>query len=217
MPHEPRHASIARCVWSARTSPPLLMSHSVSMMRTRGSAIPATSSRVPSCDFPTLTTTSSHASSSDVTAGTMGKSSWTALRTSVKPDSKSGPELQVVQTAIQAVRREQVGMSAALDDPPFRQHDDEVGMLHRGEPVGDDEHRAVRHQPVDRLLHESFRFGIEGTGRLIENENRWIAQQRPSDRDALALPAAEPGPTLAEQRAVAFGQPHDELVGVGGA
>src|SRR5881409_4032790 len=183
MPHEPRHASIARCVWSARTSPPLLMSHSVSMMRTLGSAIPATSSRVPSCDFPTLTTTSSHASSSEVTAGTMGKLSWTALRTSVKPDSKSGPEPQVVQAAIQPVRGEQVAVRPALHDPPLRQDDDEIGVLDRREPVGNHEHGAMRHQPVDGLLHEALGLGVECAGGLVQDQDQRIAIARALLRD----------------------------------
>jgi hypothetical protein len=82
---------MARCVSIDSTTLRLLRSQSLSMMRTRGSAIPATRSRVPSSDRPTFTTTSSHTSSTDRMAGTIGKSSWTALRTSVNPDSIVSP------------------------------------------------------------------------------------------------------------------------------
>src|SRR3954470_6991639 len=102
-------------------------SHTVSRMRTRGSLIDATRSRVSSSDLPTLTTTSSHTSSTDWIAGTIGKSSLMALRTSVNPDSTSGAELQVVQPAIQPVGGQQGTMRAALHDPPFGEHDDEIG------------------------------------------------------------------------------------------
>src|SRR5436190_6719017 len=214
MPHEPRHASIARCVSRASMSSPLLKSHSLSMMRTRASPMPATRSRVSSSDLPTLTTTSSQTSSTEAIAATMGKLSWTALRTSVNPDSKSGPELQIVQPAIHAVRREQVAVRAALHNPPLGQDDDEIGVLYGGEPVRDDEHRAVRHQAVDRFLHQALGLGVERAGRFVENEDGRIAEQRPGDRDALALPAAESGPALAEQRLVSFGQPHDEFIRV---
>src|SRR5438477_8857459 len=171
MPHEPRQASIARCVSSASVSSPLLMSHTLSTMRTRGSSIPATTSRVASSDFPTFTTTSSHTSSTERTVATMGKLRLMALRTRVNPDSKSAPELQVIQSAVQPVGGEQIGMRAALHDPPFGEHDDEVRVLHRGEPVRDDEDRAVRHQSVDRLLDQPLGFGVERAGRLVENQD----------------------------------------------
>src|SRR3989442_3888037 len=178
MPHEPRHAAIARCVSRASMSSPLRKSHSLSMIRTRESPIPVTSARVSSSDFPTLTTTSSQTSSTEAIAATMGKLSWTALRTSVNPDSKSGPELQIVQPAIQTIRREQVAVRAALHDPPLSQDDDEIGVLHRGRPTGDHEDGAMRHQPLDRLLHEALGLGVERAGGLVENQDRWIAQQR---------------------------------------
>src|SRR5437660_8203873 len=207
MPQEPRHASMARCVSMDNMMFFLVKSHSVSRMRTRGSRMDATRSRVSSSDLPTLTTTSSQTSSIDSIAGTIGKSSLTAFRTSVNPDSTSGAELQVVQAAVETVRDEQVVMTAALDDPAFGQHQDEIRMLDRREPVRDDEDGAVRHQPVDGLLHQPLRFGIQRARRLVENQNRRIAQQRPRDRDALALAAAEPRAAFAGQRAVAFAQP----------
>src|SRR6266576_4682336 len=143
MPQEPRQASIARCVSMESMMFCLVKSHSVSRIRTRGSAIDATRSRVSSSDLPTLTTTSSHTSSTDRIAGTIGKSSLTALRTMVKPDSTSGPELQVVQAPVQAVGGQQGPVCAVLHDPAFRKDHDEIGVLHRGEPVGNDEHGAV--------------------------------------------------------------------------
>src|SRR5437867_963804 len=145
-------------------------SHSLSRMRTRGSSIDATRSRVSSSDFPTFTTTSSHSSRTDVTAGTMGKSSFTALRTMVKPEIISGPELQVVEPAIQAVVLQQGLVAPPLDDAPLGEHDDEVGVLHGGEPVRDHEHRPALHQPADRLLDQALRFGVESARRLVEDE-----------------------------------------------
>src|SRR5438552_17337855 len=153
MPHEPRQASIARCVSSASVSSPLLMSHTLSTIRTRGSSIPATTSRVASSDFPTFTTTSSQTSSAERTVGTIGKLRLPALRTRVKPESKSAPQLQVTQPTIQPVGGEQIGMRAALHDPTFGEHDDKVGVLHRGEPVRGEEPRAARPRAGGRLLH----------------------------------------------------------------
>src|SRR6266545_8219925 len=144
MPHEPRQASIARCVSMDSMMFLLVKSHAESTMRTRGSRTDATRSRVSSSDFPTFATTSSHTSSTDRIAGTIGKSSLTALRTRVNPDSTSGSELQVIQAAIQTVAGQQIAVRAAFHDSAFGQHDDEIGVLHRRQPVGDHEDGAVR-------------------------------------------------------------------------
>src|SRR5882672_9160385 len=192
MPHDPRQASIARCVSMESMMFLLVKSHSVSMIRTRGSSIDVTRSRVSSSDFPTLTTTSSQTSSTERIAGMIGKSSLTALRTMVKPESMSGPELQVVESPVEAIGRQQVVVTAALDDAPLRQHHDEIGVLHRGQAVGDDEHGAMLHEAFDRLLHQALRFGVEGARGFVEDQERGIAQQRARDRDALALPPREP-------------------------
>src|SRR6267378_4122567 len=180
----------------------LVKSHSVSRIRMRGSRIDVTRSRVSSSDFPTFTTTSSHTSRTERIAGTMGKSSLTALRTMVKPESMSGPELQVVEAPVEAVGREQTVVAAALHDPPLRQHDDEIRVLHGRQPVRDDEHGPVRHQALDRLLHQPFRLGVERTRRLVEEQEGRIAQQRARDGDALALASREARAPLSQQRLI---------------
>src|SRR5438045_1540597 len=172
----------------------------VSRMRTRGSSIEATRSRVSSSDLPTLTTTSSHTSSTDRIAGTMGKSIFTALRTRVNADSTSAPELQVIQPAIQPVGGQQMRVTPPLDDPAFSEHDDEVGVLHRCEPVRDHENGAMRHQAFDRFLYQALRFGIECTGRFVENPARRSAQQRARARAPPARPAAESCAPLTDTR-----------------
>ena len=45
-------------------------------------------------------------------------------------------------------------MTATLDDPAFVQHDDLAGLPDRGETVGNDEHRALRHQSGERRLDQ---------------------------------------------------------------
>src|SRR5882762_4500881 len=149
----------------------LVKSHSVSRIRMRGSRIDVTRSRVSSSDFPTFTTTSSHTARTERIAGTMGKSSLTALRTMVNPESMSGPELQVIEAPVEAVGGQQVVVIAALDDAPLRQHHDEIGVLHRGQTVGDHEHGAMLHEAFDRLLDQALRFGVEGARRFVEDQD----------------------------------------------
>ena len=47
-------------------------------------------------------------------------------------------------------------------------------------------------------------FGIERRGRLVEQDQRRILDQRARDRDALALAARKAQPALADQRVVAL-------------
>src|SRR5206468_11929630 len=95
-------------------------------------------------------------------------------------------------------------------------HDDQRGVLHGGEPVGDDERGAVRHQSVDRLLYQALGLHVERAGGLVQDQNRRIAQQGARDRDALSLAAAQTRAPLPQQRAITVGELRDEIVGIGG-
>ena len=55
-----------------------------------------------------------------------------------------------------------------------------------------------------RPLHQHFRFRIEFGGRLIQNQNGRILQQRPGDGDSLALPSREPLAAFADHGLVAL-------------
>ena len=63
------------------------------------------------------------------------------------------------------------------------------------------------HRRCDRILHQPLGFGIERRGRLVEQDDRRVLDQRARDRDALALPARELQPVLADRRVVAGGKP----------
>src|SRR5690348_10302262 len=168
MPQEPLHACMARRVSMPSISFFFVKSQTVSRIRMRGSPMDVTRSRVSSSDFPTLTTTSSQTARTDLMAGMMGKSSLTAFRTMVKPESMSGSELKIVKSPIESVSRVQLGVGASLHDAPFLQDHDLVGMLDRRQAVRDDEHGPVLHQPVDGVLHQAFGLGVELAGRLVE-------------------------------------------------
>ena len=61
----------------------------------------------------------------------------------------------------------------------------------RSRAVRDDEHGAAGEQPVDRLLHQALRLGVERRSGFIENEDRRVGEQGPRDRQALSLAAGE--------------------------
>ncbi len=52
-------------------------------------------------------------------------------------------------------------------------------------------------QPVERVLDEHLARPVDVRRRLVEDEDAWVGEQRPRDRDQLALPGREPGAALA--------------------
>src|SRR5436309_2576414 len=67
------------------------------------------------------------------------------------------------------------------------------------------------------LDNELFRPGVDGAGRFVKNQDLGVLQQGPGNGDSLTLTAGEGRAPFADDRVVAFGQRHDELVGIGGA
>ena len=119
-------------------------------------------------------------------------------------------ELQVVQPAIEPAGAEQLVVRAPLHHPSRVEHHDLVRVAHGGQTVRDHQHGPLGHEPVDRLLHQPLRLGVQRAGGLVEDQDGRVAEQRPGDRDPLPLAAREPGPALAEQRVVALRQLRDE-------
>ena len=80
-----------------------------------------------------------------------------------------------------------------------------------------DQRGAAGHQPVQRLLDHRLVLGVDRGQRLVQHQDRRVAQQRAGDGDALALAAGEPCAAFADHRLIAVGQRLDEVVRVGGA
>ena len=89
--------------------------------------------------------------------------------------------------------------AADLGDAAALEHDDRVGAADGRQPVRDDERRAVPHQVGERILHQQLRLGVERRGRLVENQDRRVLQQRARDREPLPLPARQPLAALADR------------------
>ena len=80
-------------------------------------------------------------------------------------------------------------MRPTLHDPAVVQHQNEVGVTHRRQPMRDHKYRPVPHQSQQRLLHQPLRIAVEGARRLIKNQERRVPQDRTGDGNALALAA----------------------------
>ena len=97
-----------------------------------------------------------------------------------------------------------------LDDRAFLHHADEVGVLHRRQPVRDDEGGAVLGELRQAPLHQPLRFGVERARRLVEQQDRRVLEDRARERQALALAAREPQAAVADLGVVALGLGDDE-------
>ena len=96
-------------------------------------------------------------------------------------------------------------MLADLGDPAALQHDQPVGLAQRAQAVGDGDRGAALDQVVERLLDLALGLGVDRRGRLVQDQDPRVDQQRPGDRDPLPLAARERLAALADQRVVAVG------------
>ena len=62
---------------------------------------------------------------------------------------------------VAAAEGDQLVVGAELDEPGVVDHRDPVGAAHRRQAVGDDDHRAALHQPLERLLDHGLGAGVE--------------------------------------------------------
>ena len=74
---------------------------------------------------------------------------------------------------------------------PSSQDDDAVGVAHRGQAVGDHEHRAPPRQLGERLLDERLVLGIGEGRRLVEHHHVGVLQDGPRQHEALHLAAGK--------------------------
>ena len=81
--------------------------------------------------------------------------------------------------------------------------------------MGDDDGRPADHQPFQCLLNQQLGLGVDGRGRLVEDQNGCILQHGPRDGESLPLAAGELHAPLADQRVISLGKLLDELLGVG--
>ena len=99
--------------------------------------------------------------------------------------------------------REQLVVRALLHQLAVVQHHDQVGVADRGQAVGDHERGAAHHQVVERVEDHGLGLGVDRRGRLVEDQDRRVADEGARDADALALAARELRAALAELGLVA--------------
>src|SRR5262244_3297201 len=120
--------------------------------------------------------------------------------------------LQAMQRCIAAAGLDQRVMGAVFDQTATLERDDAIRRPHSRKPVRDDENRPPLGDLLHVLLNDTLALIVEGTRRLIEDQNARIGDERAGNRDALTLAAREGRAALADDRVVAFGQLEDEFV-----
>ena len=108
-------------------------------------------------------------------------------------------------------------MVALRHDAALVQHHDAVRLLDRSQPVSDHQGGAILRGPFQRLLHQLFRFSVQGAGGFVQQQQRRILQNGAGDGDALALAAGQTHAAFAQIGVVALRQLFDEAVRGGGA
>jgi hypothetical protein len=81
--------------------------------------------------------------------------------------------------------------------------------------MGDHQRGSVAHQLFQRALYQRLAFGVQRGGRLVQQQQRRVAQDGPCDRDALTLAAGQGDAALAQFGFNPPRQPTDEFAGVG--
>ena len=104
-------------------------------------------------------------------------------------------------------------MITALDDLSVLQNHDGVGVPHCGETVSDHEGGPFCHQTIHALLDVFFRSRIDGTRRLIEDQDRRLGYRRSRDIKKLSLALAQVRAVALQNRVIALGKPHDKGMG----
>ena len=105
-------------------------------------------------------------------------------------------------------------MRALLDDVALLEHEDRIRVLDGRQAVRDDKARAPVHQVGHGLLDQPLGTGIDGAGRLVQDQDRVVREHRPGDGQQLLLPLRNVVGVLVDLRIVPFGQRLDKVMDV---
>src|SRR5579872_3389365 len=97
--------------------------------------------------------------------------------------------LQTVELGVRPAQPDQFVVGPVLDQPAAIERDDAVGAPYRGQAVGDDEHRPAPRDVLHVVLNNTLALVIERAGRLVEDQDARIGDERAGDRNALTLAA----------------------------
>ncbi|KAK1241728.1 hypothetical protein MKX07_007551 [Trichoderma sp. CBMAI-0711] len=103
-------------------------------------------------------------------------------------------------------------MTPPLQQLALAQHENDIRILHRRQPMRDNHHRPALAGPLKGRLDKLLALRVERASRLVEQQDVRVADERAGDGDALLLAARERDAAGANVGVVAFGEGDDEVV-----
>ena len=126
--------------------------------------------------------------------------------------ARAGEEHAIERAALpQLLVRTAVEHAALVDD------DDAIGERQRRPAVRDQDRRAAGGDAAQRRVDLLLDPRVDRRGRVVEQQDARVREQRARQRDALALTTRERESLFADDRVVAVREPHDEFVRFGRA
>ena len=95
--------------------------------------------------------------------------------------------LELIQLPVDSLQMQQFLMRAGFPDTPTMKNYDAVGVLNRGEPVGDDDRGPACQEFFQRVPYQQFRFRVDARGRFIQHQYPGIEGQGAREREQLLL------------------------------
>ncbi len=120
-----------------------------------------------------------------------------------------------VELIILTLHLDQLVMCSALYDPALFQDHDAVRIADRRQPVGNDKGRTSLHQGIHSFGDDALSSGIDGTGRLIQDQCRRICNRSSGDRQQLPLALGQVAAVSGQFRLIAILQLADKTVCAG--
>ena len=120
------------------------------------------------------------------------------------------------QVAVQRAACVEFGVCADIYQAPLIEDGNPVGELERGAAVRDEQRGPAGHDLLEPAVDLGFDPRVDGRGRVVQDQDAGIGEQRPGQGHPLPLPAGQGQALLPDDRVVALRQPGDELVRLGG-
>lgn len=111
---------------------------------------------------------------------------------------------------------QQLRMRPTLGNLPIPEHINNIGILHRRQPMRHHHHRPRALHAVKDLLHELLCLRVQTRRRLVKEKQVRTADEGPGDGDALPLPSREQDALEADAGVVALREGDYEVVHVDG-
>src|SRR5215510_1681586 len=114
--------------------------------------------------------------------------------------------MPLVEPVVSPSLLEQSFVRPLFDQATVFQNQYQIEFFHRGEVVGDDQSGFAALQSLKSVVNERGRFGVYGRGGLVEDQGRWLLDDRARQAYALALSPRKRRAALTDDRVVAFRQ-----------